>query len=452
MKNLKSFFLVGALFLITINIQAQEIFDAVKNNDLAKVKSLIENDTSLLNSKDVSGNTPLNIAAMNGSVPIADLLLSKGAGINAQNAQLNSPLHESIRCENDEVAKLLIEKGADINKKNITEVSVLHLAALKNRRAIAELLIAKGADIECKDRSQYTPLGVIARTSIKCFDVAELLVQKGANINARDANGATPLENAIIYSDNKTIDLLLDNNAVFDTIQENLAFLLSFAAQKGHVRLFKLIAEKGGNDLFKNEVSNKSLMRNAIISGSIEIVKLLQSKNIPLNFSANINGLTPLHGLASNPDALEMIEFIVNNGADINACTNDGRSVYNIAEENGNKDALGLILNLGGKADPQKFPELKGPYLGQVPPENEAIRFAPGIVFLDHGTITISPDGKEIYWGTGTSIMMTKIQDDKWTKPTYASFSGQSDISFYDDVPFITPDNKKLFFTSKRKM
>ena len=147
-----------------------------------------------------------------------------------------------------------------------------------------------------------------------------------------------------------------------------------------------------------------------------------------------------------------MIEFIVNNGADINACTNDGRSVYNIAEENGNKDALGLILNLGGKADPQKFPELKGPYLGQVPPENEAIRFAPGIVFLDHGTITISPDGKEIYWGTGTSIMMTKIQDDKWTKPTYASFSGQSDISFYDDVPFITPDNKKLFFTSKRKI
>ncbi|MHC1705112.1 MAG: ankyrin repeat domain-containing protein [Tenuifilaceae bacterium] len=450
MKSLKSILAAVALLLIAINIQGQDIFEAVKKNDLQSVKSYIEKDTSLLNSIDLSGNTPLHIAAMIGSVPIADFLLSNGAEIDALNTQMNSPLHESIRCENDDISKLLIEKGADINKKNINEVSVLHFAAMKNRRAIAELLIAKGADIECKDRSQYTPLGLIARTSIKCFDVAELLIQKGANVDARDANGTTPLENAIVYSDDKTIDLLLDNNAVFDTTQENLAFLLSYSAQRGHERLFKLIVEKEGNDLFKNEVSNKRLMRNAIISGSLEIVEILQSKNIPLDFSANINGLTPLHGLVSNQNALEMIEFIVKNGADINALTNDGRSAYNIADASGNKEALSLILKLGGNAEPQKFPELRGPYLGQTPPGIEAKRFAPGIVISDHGTMTISPDGNEIYWGTGTSIMMTKIQDGKWTMPNYAPFSSQSDINFYDDVPFITPDNKKLFFTSKR--
>ncbi len=46
--------------------------------------------------------------------------------------------------------------------------------------------------------------------------------------------------------------------------------------------------------------------------------------------------------------------------------------------------------------------------------------------------------------------MMTRFQDGRWTKPAFAPFSGPSDIPFHDDVPFVTPDNKRLFFTSKR--
>ena len=57
-----------------------------------------------------------------------------------------------------------------------------------------------------------------------------------------------------------------------------------------------------------------------------------------------------------------------------------------------------------------------------------------------------------MYWPTGTAIMMTRIQDGRWTQPAFAPFSGPSDIDFYDDVPFVTPDNRRLFFTSKRPL
>ncbi|NIO21388.1 MAG: ankyrin repeat domain-containing protein, partial [Candidatus Aenigmarchaeota archaeon] len=76
---MKKLILVSFLLLVAaININAQEIFDAVKANDLAKVKALVEKDTSLINLKDAAGNTPLHIAAIIGFVPIAEYLLSKG--------------------------------------------------------------------------------------------------------------------------------------------------------------------------------------------------------------------------------------------------------------------------------------------------------------------------------------------------------------------------------------
>jgi ankyrin repeat protein len=114
MKTLKSICLTAVFLFFAISTQAQEIFDAIKNNDLKKVKLLIEKDASLLNIKDEAENTPLHKAAIVGNAEIIGFLLSKGADINAQNTQLNTPLHEAMQSRNEDIAILLIEKGADL--------------------------------------------------------------------------------------------------------------------------------------------------------------------------------------------------------------------------------------------------------------------------------------------------------------------------------------------------
>jgi len=444
--------LATTLFLSgSMTVKAQEIFDAVKNDDVARVKQLLEKDASWTSLKDASGNSQLHMAAARGSLPITELLLSEGADINATNIELNTPLHAAIQNGRDEVSRFLIKNGADLNKHNASGYTPLHSAALDNRRAIAEALIAKGADIESKSNQQYTPLGLIAR-STESNEVAEFLIQKGANINARDAAGRTPLNNAVLYSSDRIIDLLLDHKAEISLEPRFLWMMLSSAAQRGHLRSFQFIVEKGGEDLFQDDSYNRILMRQAISGGSLEIVKVLQARNVPLDVSADVEGLTPLHDAARNPRALAMIGFLIQNGADVKARTNDGRSAYNIAEASGNKEAMNLIIKHGGSPEPQKFPYLTGPYMGQAPPGNEPKHFAPGIVSPGHCTITVSPDGKEIYWADGTRIMGSMIQDGRWTKPAVVSFSGQGSLSLYDDVPFLAPDNKKLFFTSRRPL
>jgi Tol biopolymer transport system component len=102
-------------------------------------------------------------------------------------------------------------------------------------------------------------------------------------------------------------------------------------------------------------------------------------------------------------------------------------------------------------AQQEDFPELSGPYLGQKPPGNEPVLFAPGIVShgKNHSSVAISPDGKEFYWSdVDRKIWFTRLESRRWTEPEVVSFCKEDSYEY--DNPFITPDGIKLFFTSFR--
>jgi Tol biopolymer transport system component len=103
------------------------------------------------------------------------------------------------------------------------------------------------------------------------------------------------------------------------------------------------------------------------------------------------------------------------------------------------------------QAREKDFPRLTGSYLGQTPPANEPILFAPGIVSngRNHSSVAISPDGKELYWsGAERKIWFTKLESGSWTKPEVLSFCKEDSYEY--DNPFISPDGNKMLFTSFR--
>ena len=102
----------------------------------------------------------------------------------------------------------------------------------------------------------------------------------------------------------------------------------------------------------------------------------------------------------------------------------------------------------------KEFPEITGPYLGQKSPGMTPEIFAPGIICtgFNERDITISPDGKEIYYGflTGRhiTIMQTKLINGRWTEPEVAPFA--ADDNFFHLEPCLSTDGKKMFFLSTR--
>ncbi|MFC1784813.1 hypothetical protein ACFL0J_04205 [Candidatus Neomarinimicrobiota bacterium] len=104
-----------------------------------------------------------------------------------------------------------------------------------------------------------------------------------------------------------------------------------------------------------------------------------------------------------------------------------------------------------------KYLKLTGPYFEQKLPGFIPEVFAPGIISKTgnhlHSCVSFSPDGKEIYFTYRTyepviknTIYFMKQENNMWTKPQIAPFSG----TYSDDGSTFSPDGKRLYFNSSR--
>jgi len=126
-------------------------------------------------------------------------------------------------------------------------------------------------------------------------------------------------------------------------------------------------------------------------------------------------------------------------------------------EKNGGHSAIFIFLLTFHSSScyaQDKFPVLKGPYLGQTPPGMTLEIFAPGIIsfgFHENG-IVFSPNGNELLYSTSDNkyvfktFIYLKREKNEWSAPELAPFSG----SYYDHSAFFSPDGNKMFFSSKR--
>jgi hypothetical protein len=115
-----------------------------------------------------------------------------------------------------------------------------------------------------------------------------------------------------------------------------------------------------------------------------------------------------------------------------------------------------LLLSFNNFIYAQEYPVLKGDYLGQTPPDDTPVVFAPGIIstiYMEHSTLTFSPDGNEVFWrvewGPGldrslynkdawiSNKTMKRIHN-RWTVPTASPCS---------DRPVFSYDGKRLYFS-----
>ncbi|GEM_PF-3109043 len=345
-------------------------------NYLKKTRLLLGTYPAAINFPDEIGLPPLLTAAIcfGHDRSFTEWLISKGADLYfLLPGRHSTPLHVAAAFDNDDVAEALIAAGIETNSRDIAGDTPLNTAVRCNSYRTAQVLISHGADIEAKNYETVgtmTPLQ-IAMCSRENKELIDLLLNDGADINARTRQGKSPLQLIITHpqisgmstpDDIDFIDLLVKRGADLKTLDNDGNTLLHHAARHSSFKVARFLLSRGVDCNARNNAGETPLhmagkavgyedMGN--IKNSLKIIDLLISRDADINARDN-SGWTPQHSATKGIEAIyqklniyqipkeyykgyassnEIVEFLLNKGADVNAKDNNGKTPLRIAKE-----------------------------------------------------------------------------------------------------------------------
>jgi uncharacterized protein len=131
---------------------------AASHNDASAVRQLVGSGESP-NQVDEDGRPALQIAAVNGNLQIAAILIKAQAHLDTRDRLGNTALHYATDRNHVEMAQLLLDVGAAVDGQNKNGMTPLMIAASRGNILIVQALLAKGANPRKADFTGRDALG-----------------------------------------------------------------------------------------------------------------------------------------------------------------------------------------------------------------------------------------------------------------------------------------------------
>ena len=127
---------------------------AVREKDGAKVEELLQqNSATLINAKDVNGDTALMVAVSRRDNTWTAFLLSNGADPNLSNRKGDSPLIAAARIGYLQGAEWLLSRKARVDEANRMGETPLIVAVQARQAPLVKYLLSKGANPDKTDNA-----------------------------------------------------------------------------------------------------------------------------------------------------------------------------------------------------------------------------------------------------------------------------------------------------------
>ncbi|XP_057306768.1 poly [ADP-ribose] polymerase tankyrase-2-like [Hydractinia symbiolongicarpus] len=336
--------------------------------------------------------TPMHVSAINGSTEVMELLIKAGAELNALDEMKLSPLHRAAQAGHIQICHLLLMNGADASRRSAsgctpaqlgtesvqkvfqasqetsmkdTDLKLLEASKTGDFHMIQNLCTPQ--TVNCRDMAGRLSTPLHFASGYNRMDIVEHLLRNGADVHAKDKGGLVPLHNACSYGHYEVAEILVRHGANVNAADYWKFTPLHEAAAKGKFEICKLLLKHGADANKKNHEGNTplDLVKDTfpdvidLLRGDVALLEAAKKGNLPkvmkLATPQNINcrdtqgrNSTPLH-LAAGYNHVEVAEFLLENGADVNAQDKGGLIALHNASSYGHVDIAALLIKY--KAD-----------------------------------------------------------------------------------------------------
>lgn len=318
------------------------------------VVDLLVKHEAKVNALDSLGQTPLHRAALSGHLQICRLLFNAGADPSIVSLQGLTPLQMG-----DASVHQILQAGV-VSCTSDNDKHLLESAKIGDLEVVKKLCNAQSVNCRDIEGRQSTPLHFAA--GYNRVSVVEYLLQNGADVHAKDKGGLVPLHNACSYGHYEVTEMLVKHGAVVNVSDLWKFTPLHEAAAKGKYEICRLLLKHGADRTKKNRDGNtpldlakdgdtdiQDLLRGdaALLDAAkkgcvVRVKKLCSPHNVNCRDTQGRHS-TPLH-LAAGYNNLEVAEFLLQNGADVNAQDKGGLIPLHNAASYGHVDVAALLI------------------------------------------------------------------------------------------------------------
>ena len=192
-----------------------------------------------------------------------------------------------------------------------------------------------------------------AARNYQCKEVLQAIISHGVDVNVTNKKNITALMTALEEGNEDAINVLLTAGSHQNIADADGDTCLHYAARKYN---WKLVAEvlhaliSHGVDVNTTNKNNVTVLMIACFRGNTAAIPVLLNAGADANI-VDADGFACLHYAAQNYLCTEVLQALISHGVDVNTTSKNSVTVLMTACNNGNTDAIHVLLNAGADAN-----------------------------------------------------------------------------------------------------
>ncbi|XP_069968385.1 transient receptor potential cation channel subfamily A member 1 isoform X2 [Bactrocera oleae] len=334
------------------------ILRAAESGNLDEFKRLYQSDNGRLSIRDSKGRTAAHQAAARNRVNILRYINDQRADLNATDNAGNTPLHVAVENDSLDALSYLLSIPVNTGLLNEKKQAPIHLATELNNVQALRVMGKYRKDIDIKQGGEHGRTALHLAAIYDHEECARILITEfEACPRTPCNNGYYPIHEAAKNASSRTMEVFLQWGEQRGRLREEM---MSFFDSEGNVPLHSAVhggdikavelCLKSGAKISKQQHDRSTPVHLACAQGAIEIVKLMfsmqPSEKLTCLSCTDAQKMTPLH-CAAMFDHPDIVEYLVKEGADINALDREHRSPILLAASRSGWKTVHLLIRLG---------------------------------------------------------------------------------------------------------